>query len=290
LKTVDLSPTKITRLQAVFVLCTALESVTFPATLEEIGDRTFQRTDNLKSFTIPSHVKRMGNLVFGESGIESITLPATLEYIGSSFFYKCLNLKKVNMSACANLETVPDQRGKGVFTMDGTFHECSALEVVDLSACTKIKETWFLFTNCSNLKTVALPSSIEYIGASSFYGCTALSEFYVTSENPPAFDYENETPFDGIPATCTLYVPPGKKTAYGNANLWKDFYMEERTPPAGLSIGHIAPGTVVAEQDFYSLTGAYLGKTSNTLPRGIYIVKNKYDNGTIRSKKVFIKE
>jgi hypothetical protein len=287
LKTIDLSPTKITRTEATFVLCTALESVKFPTTLEEIGTQTFQCTKSLKSYTIPSHVKRMGSLVFTESGLESIKIPATLEYIGASFLTQSENLKSVNFSACANLETVPDQRGKGILTLDGTVKDCISLETVDFSACTKIKETWFLFTNCPKLKTIILPSSIEYIGAYTFADCTSLSKIYVQSLTPPQFDFAEENIFGNVPANCTLYVPFGTLAAYQNTPLWKDFYIEEGTPPM-TGMDAITTTTTIVSQEFYSLTGSYMGKSSGNLSRGLYIVKNTYDNGAIRSEKVLV--
>ena len=74
------------------------------------------------------------------------------------------------------------------------------------------------FKSCTGLKKVVLPSTLTGIGDNAFNGCSVL--FDIVSKI--------ETPFD-IPTTvfpntaASLYVPEGKKEAYGERTGWSSF-------------------------------------------------------------------
>lgn len=109
---------------AAFAKQTALNSVTFPASLEEIGDNAFAGASGLSSIsfalssqlltvdgaafagtslttpvTIPDSVVYIGGNAFNDAGLTSITLGSGLKYIAGGAFSGNPNLTTVTMSA-----------------------------------------------------------------------------------------------------------------------------------------------------------------------------------------------
>jgi len=72
------------------------------------------------------------------------------------------------------------------------------------------------------LSSVSIPSSVTFIGSHAFVN-GRLSSIFIGTFIPPDL---NASPgvFNGVNKTnCILYVPIGSKSAYQNANQWKDF-------------------------------------------------------------------
>ena len=76
-----------------------------------------------------------------------------------------------------------------------------------------------MFSNCTGLTTLVIPSNISYIGTSAFYYCTGLTSITVESTTPPtivsgSFGYTND---------CPIYVPPESVDAYKAASGWSNY-------------------------------------------------------------------
>ena len=98
------------------------------------------------------------------------------------------------------------------------FNGCSSLTtitipegVTNLQNCT--------FQDCKALESVSIPSSIKSIDRQTFYGCYNITSVTIKRKKPLSIDYFT-FPSRSI---ATLYVPYGCKTAYEEANYWKDF-------------------------------------------------------------------
>ena len=139
--------------------CTALQEVVFAnkSKLKEVQTAAFKNCIALKSISLPSSVKIVGNEVFsGCSSIESIDFNTKgLTDFGTLVFKNCSNLKSV---------VVPSQ----VSVTEKKFEGCASLSSVVLSeGITSIGDKAFYGRA---IKSLTLPSSLVSIGANAFYG------------------------------------------------------------------------------------------------------------------------
>lgn len=136
----------------------ALESVTFPSSLEEIGEGSFSDCGKLKSITLPEGLKAVGNYAFASLGsLESISIPSTLERYGFDAFAFNENLK--NIEFADGLTVIGDS----------AFEFCEALESVTIpGSVTKIGST--AFACCSKLEEINLPDDLAEIDSYAFHG------------------------------------------------------------------------------------------------------------------------
>ena len=74
------------------------------------------------------------------------------------------------------------------------------------------------FYNCSRLKTITIPATVEFIYQNAFNGCNALESVKVLAETPP-FAYDNT--FSNY--EIELCVPEKSVEAYQKTNPWSKF-------------------------------------------------------------------
>ena len=139
--------------------CTALQEVVFASKskLKEVQTAAFKNCIALKSISLPSSVKIVGNEVFsGCSSIESIDFNTKgLTDFGTLVFKNCSGLKSV---------VVPSQ----VSVTEKEFEGCASLSSVVLSeGITSIGDKAFYGRA---IKSLTLPSSLVSVGANAFYG------------------------------------------------------------------------------------------------------------------------
>lgn len=143
--------------------CTALPSVTIPASVEMLGISAFRGCTGLVEVKLVDGLKSIGNYAFEScTALPSVTIPASVETWGEYVFLDCTSLANVTLSA--GLQTV----GAKVFS------GCSGLtNVVFGAGLESVGDR--AFYNCYRLPKVVFPESMREIGASAFSGCTALA-------------------------------------------------------------------------------------------------------------------
>ena len=172
-------PEGVTNISAyAFYHCEGITSVSFPSTLESIGENAFAYTDlmsvdipvgftevaacafehcgSLASVTIPEGVIKIGANAFNHTGLTSLTLPSTITYMSQSF---------VGCESLATL-TLTD----GITTLGYSFYNCTALTSLNIPGSIKEIDTSD-FSGCTGLATVTLNEGTENVG---FSGCTNL--------------------------------------------------------------------------------------------------------------------
>ena len=78
-----------------FTLCTKLESVEFPDTLEYIKEFAFWECISLKEIVLPDNVKKLDGFAFFHcTSLESVSIPSAMS-LNSCAFMECRNLKKI---------------------------------------------------------------------------------------------------------------------------------------------------------------------------------------------------
>ena len=128
-----------------FGLCTRLEEISKPNTVEEVCDSGFYRCNSLKSIDL--------------TGVKKIGVYA---------FYECQCLKEVDLSTVTELG-------------DCAFESCSGLKKVTLSNnIERIGE--YTFWGCKNLTKIEIPKSVKFIGKYAFGDCTSLAEIRVPKD------------------------------------------------------------------------------------------------------------
>ena len=152
-----------------------------------IGDKAFAEQAGITSIHIPDTVETIGTRAFCAcSAITEINIPSSVSNIGSQIFYKCdalhtvyyngtygskdnpflntANIKKVVFGGekvpkyiCYNLQNIEE-----VVILDG---------VTSIGNCS--------FDGCTNLNSISIPKSVNYIGLHPFCDCTSLSKVYL---------------------------------------------------------------------------------------------------------------
>lgn len=151
--------------------------------------------------------------------IEKISIIKTgLLRIGLGAFSNCARLKHIYIN---NSE---------IYSISGNvFEGCSLLDNVSLSINSNQDGIYAMtFFECTTLSSTVIPYNIGYIDDGAFTDCTNLSIIYCYAVTPPSVGtYNIKPPFDGVPRSATVYVPQGSGDAYRNADVWREFNIEE---------------------------------------------------------------
>ena len=202
--------------------CCDLISVTIPNSVTSIGDCAFYGCSGLTSVTIPNSVTSIGFCAFeGCSGLTSVTIPNLVTSIGGYAFQNCTGLTEVNFNAENCIITMN-------FAND------------------------YVFTGCTNLKTVNIGDNVKNIPAGAFYGCTGLTSVTIPNSVTSIGDYA----FYGCTGLTSLTIP-NSLTSIG----YRAF--EDCTGLTSVTIGNSV--TSIGEWAFYGCTGL----TSVTIPNSV---------------------
>lgn len=149
-----------------FTHLTALQSVEIPAGVTDIGYSLFLESPQLKSVIFRNELEALPNSTFASCGkLEEVVLPKGIKKIGSNAFYACISLKSVE---------IPDT----VERLDAyAFHYCIRLNYVELPDALKTIEER-VFQNAYALKSISIPAGVTNIGNGAFFGCSALTDVY----------------------------------------------------------------------------------------------------------------
>ncbi len=175
--------------------------------------------------TLPSRLKYLGNLSFKHLvRIEEVVFPDTVTVIGDSAFFGCKRLAKIKLPK--NLKSI----------LSSAFTRCAlkdlylpeGLEYIGYSAFDAFVTNYYndlpVYTEQSFEKLV-LPSTVKFIGARAFMGCTRLKEVTFLCEN---LEYANKSSFSKTLLDTDepgAHFITGEKTVDGKmekyALLWK---------------------------------------------------------------------
>lgn len=140
------------------------------------------------------------------------------------------------------------------------------------------------FENNTDLTSVTIPNSVNYIGANAFKGCSNMSEVHCENPVPPLLvNSDDDSPartrsgvtvsqFEGVDMdNCVLYVPIGASPTYMKYEGWKDFKSIIEEESKSTSIIAINNNIPMEDNVFYNLKGQRV----NMPQKGIYIRNGK---------------
>ena len=145
-----------------FADCTALTSIEIPASVETIEAAAFMRCSKLATVTFEkgSQLKTIGGGYYSSSysyyygafldctALTSIEIPASVETIEAAAFMRC-----------SKLATVTFEKGSQLKTIGGDYSSYY----------------YGVFSDCTALKSIEIPASVETIEATAFKGCSSLA-------------------------------------------------------------------------------------------------------------------
>ncbi len=147
--------------QTVFKGCTALKDVTLGNGLTECVYGTFQGCRSLTSISLPDSLIKMGSYDLADcTSLKTVKLPKNLTIIPHGLCENDTYLTKVTFPE--KLEVIKNQ----------AFYHCSKL-TGDIVLPSTLKEINSLaFRDCTSLKSITLPNSVETVSQNAFKGIT----------------------------------------------------------------------------------------------------------------------
>ena len=230
----------------------ALTQITIPASVKRVDNRAFSECTNLAEVSLAEGLTSIGEDAFHHCALTQITIPASVKEIGanprragqySNPFAFCSSLKTITL-ASGSTAFYQDTQG-GLYTADttnliavpctlsGSYTTAPELEEIHafaLGGCSQLTEVNLTnkvntlyrhaFDQCSSLKRIKLPESLEYFnGGEVFYNCSSLEAIEVDSKNKNFVSREGvlygEAPAYGAEMGQALCCyPAGKKGKY----------------------------------------------------------------------------
>lgn len=180
--------------------------------INEIPSQAFINS-KIEECILPECLTTIGEKAFYNCHLTSIIIPANVELIEQSAFQDCPQLSEVRFEQGSKLTTIKGGYTSYNINCYGVFANCTALtyveipsnvEVIEAAAfkgCTSLTSVVFeensnlkiieggydtmyehlnygAFTDCTALKSIEIPASVETIGVSAFLNCSQLQTVY----------------------------------------------------------------------------------------------------------------
>lgn len=235
--------------------------------LKSIGDYAFQDCNNLGGITLPNSVTKIGKGCFSHCDYlkEGVTLSDAITEIPEEAFADCGYLHEIKLPA--------ELKRIGYRAFCGSPHIGSFGGLKIPSKVTEIAPEAF-YKSFQDIEVLELPACLKTVGDYAFADCSAKVIYAYMSEPFPLKDAD----FYSRPRSeCKLYVPKGCAKKYRQAEIWKEFDIEEMD---GTGIEGVINDSTVTEEARYDANGNRLAAPT----KGLNIVR--YSDGTV--KKVMV--
>ena len=155
---------------------------------------------------VPEDTTEIGTYAFRDcTSLEEVMLPSGIASIGDYAFRGCQRLKKI---------LLPDAvMSIGTYA----FYDCKTLGDIEIPDGVSIISN-YAFAR-SGLNSVKIGSGVTAIYSNAFNSCYTLTQITVEAVTPPTL---SSGVFQGVPATCKIYVPSSSVNAYKSASGWSD--------------------------------------------------------------------
>ena len=280
--------------EATFSGCSSMTSITIGGSVKTIGQNAFYGCSALAEITIPQSVTKIADYVFDNCSsladviIEDNSTALSLGSNGASPLFADCPLdsmyigRKISYSTSSSYGYSPFYRNTSLRTVvitdteteiyDNEFYGCSNLKNVSIGNGVKKIGKW-AFSGCSSLDYFAFGDNVQSIGEEAFSDCNNVTRILTSAMTPPVCG--NQALDDINKWNCSLYVPSEAKSAYQQAEQWREFFFIEDLP--------LGINDVVADKDHSNAATVYYdlqGRVVENPTSGIYIIDGK---------KVFVK-
>lgn len=247
--------------------CQNLEHIYLHDGLKSIGDYAFQDCNSLGGITLPNSVTKIGKGCFAHCDYlkKGVTLSDAITEIPEEAFADCGCLYEIKLPA--ELKRI----GYRAFCGSPYIGSFGGLKIP--SKVTEIAPEAF-YKSFQDIEVLELPACLKTVGDYAFAACSAKVIYAYMSEPFPLKDDD----FYGRPRSeCKLYVPKGCAKKYRQAEIWKEFDIEEMD---GTGIEGVTNDSTVTEEARYDANGNRLAAPT----KGLNIVR--YSDGT--GKKIMV--
>lgn len=156
-----------------FINNTEIESVVVPGTVTEIGSSAFKGCSALKSVIIGEGTKIIGDSAFSScNALETLSLPNTLEALDGDSSYVGFSKLKYYKSTAGDYYLGNENNHYLVLVKPYSYYTYT----LTVEAGCKIIAPRAAYWDYTNLYTLNLPDSLEYIGYHAFYKCAAITD------------------------------------------------------------------------------------------------------------------
>ena len=150
-----------------FLNCSDLTSVVIPEGVTSIGENAFKNCASLTSVTVTGGLKDIEYGAFKDcSALTSMTIPDSVTHIGANAFEGCTGLAQEDgVTYVGNWIVACDESVAEVVCREGTIGIANGA-----------------FEDCFYMKTITIPTSLDFIGDSAFYAYRVKDIYYAGSE------------------------------------------------------------------------------------------------------------
>ncbi len=141
-----------------------LKKVNIPDLVTTISDRAFEDT-LIEEINLPNRISSIGEYAFSNTNIRSVVINKNIKSVGNYAFYKCDLLEKIEV------------RSSGTVMGQNVFKDCNKIR--EYTFPEGVTEIPSMFSGCTSLERVVLPSSAKSIAAEAFSGCINLKEINI---------------------------------------------------------------------------------------------------------------
>ncbi|HBS10858.1 MAG TPA: hypothetical protein DEA28_04015 [Firmicutes bacterium] len=151
---------------AAFSYAKNLEEITFPDSINELGDSLFYGNTTIKEVNIPDSVYEIGSGMFEDCvSLNKVTLPEGMTILPEDTFYGCTSLKEI---------ILPSTVSK---IADNAFKDCSSLQTLNFKKEDMLVEIGESAFENTGFTSFTLPKNVTILGESAFSDCTKLTSF-----------------------------------------------------------------------------------------------------------------
>jgi hypothetical protein len=159
--------------ESAFEYCTALTSITIPASVKTIDSYAFYGDSSLESvlFEDDSALEWIGRYTFAECGLRDVNIPDSLTKIYDNAFANDYNLNAVNINSTSKLNEICE----GAFLNDSRLVEIKLPNSLSIIGAYAFAET--------GLESIEISSGVSEIDGGAFAACKSLSAITVSDGN-----------------------------------------------------------------------------------------------------------
>ena len=190
--------------------------------------QAFYKSTNVEHLILPKTLTTIGKEMFYRSKLKSVVIPASVETIEAAAFMRCSKLATVTFEKGSQLKTIGGDYSSYYY---GVFSDCTALKSIEIPASVETIEA-AAFMGCSSLATVTFEkgSQLKTIGGGyssyypNYYGafadCTALTSI----EIPASVETIEATAFKGCSSLATVTFEKGSQLKTIGGGYYYHYY------------------------------------------------------------------